>query len=67
MSFETMKVAVLGVWALGWGAVAMAANATSVSSWLLLFGIGALPPVIVLPLWKAPARTTSERVGDLPV
>ena len=51
-----MKTAVVIAWALIWSVIAVSL-ASSASTWILLVGLGVLPPLIILRLWHSHART----------
>ena len=56
MTLEDMKTPVVIAWALIWSVLAVSL-ASSASSWVLLVGSGALPPLMILWMWQPPART----------
>ena len=62
MQPKHMKTAVVGAWVLGLAAIALMVNVSSVGGWMLLVGLGVLPPFMLLRLWREPAQTTSESI-----
>ena len=64
MQFESIKALIVGAWVLGVGAIALSVNLTSTTGWSLLVGLGLLPPLILLRMWKQPEQTTSERIRE---
>jgi hypothetical protein len=62
MHLEHMKKAIAAGWMLGLGAVALSYNVSSVTAWTFLVGLGLLPPLMLLRLWRQPAPTMSESI-----
>jgi hypothetical protein len=52
-----MKTAIIGGWALGLGAIGLSVDARWPAGWMLLVGIGMLPPLLFLPMWHQLAET----------
>ena len=61
MQLEHMNTAVVVAWVLTWGVIAVSLNVSS-ASWILLFGSGVLPPLMLLRMWHPPAQTMSESI-----
>ena len=57
-----LKTAIIGGWVLGLGAIGLSVDVNSVSGWMLLIGLGVLPPVTFLRMWQQPAPTMSESI-----
>ena len=64
MKPESIKALIVAGWVLGLGAIALSLNLTSVAGWTVLLGLGLLPPVILLRLWRQPEQTTSESIRE---
>lgn len=64
MKLESIKALIVGGWVLGLGAIALSVNLTSVAGWSVLVGLGLLPPLIMLRMWKQPEQTTSESIRE---
>jgi hypothetical protein len=62
MKPQHMKTAIIGGWVLGLGAIGISVDVNSVSGWLLLIGLGVLPPVTFLRMWQQPVPTMSESI-----
>jgi hypothetical protein len=66
MQTELMKKAIIGGWVVGLGVLAFSLNLSSVFGWIVLGGLGVLPPLIMLKMWNppGPAKTMSESIRD---
>jgi hypothetical protein len=64
MQLDSIKALIVGGWVLGLGAIALSVNLTSVTGWSVLVGLGLLPPVIMLRMWRQPEQTTSESIRE---
>ena len=64
MKIESIQALIVGGWLLGLGAIGLSVNLTSVAGWSLLVGLGLLPPVIMLRMWKQPEQTISESIRE---
>ncbi|MGH9218102.1 MAG: hypothetical protein ACRD1W_02300 [Vicinamibacterales bacterium] len=60
MTFEHMKIAVVIAWALIWSVIAVSL-VSSVGNWILVVGSGVLPPLMILRMWRPPARALAPR------
>jgi hypothetical protein len=65
MQFERVKTAIVGAWMLAWGVMALSADVSSASSWILFVGSGVLPPLLLLRMWRQPAQTMSKSIRDV--
>jgi hypothetical protein len=45
--------------------MALSANVSSASGWILVVGPGLLPPLMLLWLWRPPAQTISESIREV--
>ena len=63
MKLEDIEIAVVLAWALIWGAIAVPL-VSSVSNWVLLVASGVLLPLLILRMWRAPARTMPVSIRD---
>jgi hypothetical protein len=62
---EHMKtVGALG-WVLTCGVVAVSLNVSSATDWILLIGLGVLPPMMLLRMWHPPAQARPERIREV--
>lgn len=64
MQLESIKALIVGAWVLGVGVIALSVNLTSSTGWSILVGLGLLPPIIMLRMWKQPEQSTSERIRE---
>ena len=62
MTLGDMKAAVVIAWALIWGVIAVSL-VSSASSWILVVGLGVLPPLMILRMWP-PARTAPAGIRE---
>ena len=65
MQLEHMKAGLALGWVLTCGVMAVSLNVSSASSWIILMGLGVLPPLMLSRLWHAPAQTTSESIREM--
>ena len=66
MQLEHMKTGVALGWVLTCGVTAVSLNVSSAGDWVLLIGLGVLPPLMLFRMWHAPAPTLSERIREVP-
>ena len=45
--------------------MAVSLNVRSASNWILLFGSGVLPPLMLLRMWHPPAQAMSESIREV--
>ena len=64
MKIESIQALIVGGWLLGLGAIGLSVNLTSAAGWSPLVGLGLLPPVIMLRMWKQPEQTISESIRE---
>jgi hypothetical protein len=66
MQTELMKKAIVGGWILSLGVLAYSVALTSIGAWTVLVGLGVLPPLVMLKMWRPPepAKTMSESIRD---
>ena len=50
----------MGGWVLGSGAIAASFGVDSATGWMLLVGLGLLPPLLLFRMWPQPAQTMSK-------
>jgi hypothetical protein len=55
MKPEEVKMAVLIAWALVWSVMAVSL-VSSVSGWILVAGLGVLPPFLIVRMWRPPVQ-----------
>jgi hypothetical protein len=65
MQFDHMKSAIVGGWVLGLCATAVSFGVDSARGWMLLVGLGLLPPVMLFRVWHQPAQTMSESIREV--
>ena len=61
MKLEDIELAVVLAWALIWSVIA-ASLVSSVSTWVLMVGSGVLPPLMILRMWRPPARLVAVSI-----
>jgi hypothetical protein len=57
-----IRTAIIGGWVFGLGAMGLSVDVNSVSGWMLLIGLGMLPPMTFLRMWRQPPPTMSESI-----
>ena len=65
MQFEHMKILIVAGWLLSVSVVAVSLNVGSATAWLLLFGVGLLPPMMLFRVWRQPMQTMSESIHEV--
>ena len=60
MQREHVKTAIVGGWVLALGAAAASFGVGSATGWMLLVGLGLVPPLMLFRMWRQPAPTMSE-------
>jgi hypothetical protein len=60
-----MKTAIIGGWALGLGVIGLSADARWPAGWMLLVGLGMLPPLLFLPMWHQLQETRLDGMREL--
>jgi len=65
MQHEHMKIAVVGAWVVAWSVMALLIGVSSASGWIVLVGLGMLPPLMLLRLWRPRTRTMSESIREV--
>jgi hypothetical protein len=63
MTLEDMKLSVVIAWALIWSVIAVSL-VSSVSNWILIVGLGMLPPLMILRMWQPPVRAVTARIRE---
>jgi len=64
MKLESIQALIIGGWLLGLGVIGLSVNLTSAVGWSLLVGLGLLPPLIMLRMWKQPEQSISESIRE---
>jgi hypothetical protein len=64
MLSEKTKTALFIAWSLGVLLAAIAIGITSVSNWIIVACIAAVPPLVVRRFWRAPEQTLSESIHE---
>jgi hypothetical protein len=62
MQFEYRKASIVAGWVLMLAAIAVSLNVGSATSWLVLLGMGLLPPMMLFGVWRQPAQAMSESI-----
>lgn len=65
MQTEYMQAMLTGVWMLFIGTLGYSAGITSLVGCTALLAVALTPVVIMMRLWRAPARTMSETIQDV--
>jgi hypothetical protein len=65
MQLEHVKTAIVGGWVFGLGGIAVSFGVGSVTGWILLVGLGLVPPLMLFRMWQQPAHTMSERIREV--
>ena len=65
MQREHVKTAVVGGWVLALGAAAASFGVGSATGWMLLVGLGLVPPLMLFRMWRQPAPTMSEAIHQV--
>lgn len=65
MPFEYMKASIVAVWVLILAAAALSLGVASATGWLVLVGVGLIPPMMLFRLWRQPAQTMSESIHEV--
>jgi hypothetical protein len=65
MQLEHVKTALVGGWVLGLGATAVSFGVGSATGWMLLVGLGLVPPLMFFRMWHQPAQTMSENIRQV--
>jgi len=65
MQIEQKKASVVAGWILVLAGLAMSLNVGTTTGWLLLVGLGLVPPMMLFYLWQQPAQTTSESIREV--
>jgi hypothetical protein len=65
MQRDHMKAPIIVGWALSLAAIAMSLNAGSPTAWLLLVGVGLLPPMMLFGICRQPAPTMSQKIREM--
>ncbi len=64
MQTGQLKGAVTAAWILTVGVLTYISDPTSVTGWTVLAVVAAIPPVVMMRLWRVPAQTVSESIRE---
>jgi len=64
MRNDHLKIALMGAWILGIGAIGYVSGATSYGTWIGLAVLSLAPPVVAARLWSEGGPSTSESIRD---
>ena len=64
MISEKNKALLFMAWAIAVFVAAIAFGITSVSNWIVVVCVAAVPPLVVRSFWHAPEQTISESIHD---
>jgi uncharacterized membrane protein YhdT len=64
MLSDKTKTVLYMAWAVAVLLAAIAIGITSVSNWIIVACIAAVPPLVVRSFWRAPAQTLSESIHE---
>jgi hypothetical protein len=59
-----MKVAVISAWILAVTVLGYLTGTRSLAGWTLLAAVTLIPPVVMMSLWRVPAPSMSESIGE---
>ena len=65
MQLEHVKKAIVGGWVLALGAAAVSFGVGSPTGWMLLVGLGLVPPLMLFRMWHQPAQTISQSIHEV--
>ena len=65
MQLEHVKTAIVGGWVLGLGTIAVSFGVGSATGWMLLLGLGLIPPVMLFRMWHQPAQSMSQSIHEV--
>lgn len=65
MRTDQLKGALIGAWVLAVGLMAYIADPTSLAGWTALAVVAAIPPAVLLRLWRVPAQSMSESIREV--
>jgi hypothetical protein len=65
MQTHYVKATLTATWVLAVGGLAYLSGATSFAGWTGVAILSLVPPAIMMRLWNAPARTTSESIREV--
>ena len=64
MRLVSIKAALAAIWVSGACIAGIVGDLNSLSSWALLAGVAALPPLVMMWRWNDPRQTMSESIQD---
>lgn len=64
MKLEKVSLLAAAGWVLAWIGIVLLVHLGSTMGWILLVGVGIVPPCIILWMWRRPAQTMSESIRD---
>lgn len=64
MKLEKVSLLAAAGWVLAWIGIVLLVHVGSTMGWILLVGVGIVPPCIILWMWRRPAPTMSESIRD---
>jgi hypothetical protein len=64
MNREELQIAAVIAWAIIWSVIAVSL-VSSASSWILMVGLGALPPLVIVRMWHPLVRTVPAVIREV--
>jgi hypothetical protein len=65
MTLKNIKATTAALWVFAMGAVALLADVTSFSSWVVLAGCAIVPPFVMMRYWNPADKTMSESIQQV--
>jgi len=64
MQTDHLKAAVMGAWILAVGVLVYVLAPASIIGWSFLAAVAAIPPLVMMLLWRVPQQSTSESIRE---
>jgi hypothetical protein len=64
MQMENMKSVAMAAWVLAVGVLAYILDPASLIGWTFLAVMAAIPPLVMMRLWRVPQQSTSESIRE---
>ena len=61
MNREELQMSAVIAWAIVWSVIAVSL-VSSLNSWILVVGLGVLPPLVIVRMWHPLARTVAASI-----
>lgn len=63
MNREELQMSAVIAWAIVWSVIAVSL-VSSVNNWILVVGLGVLPPLVIVRMWQPLARTLAASIRE---